>query len=297
MALNRIGFNDTDWDMGEYTQPVVIDLQNSSPVQPKLFGFQEVAVAKLKEFMQDNNHKSGYVVIPTGGGKTRVAVTFLLRDLVSQGYQVIWLVHRHLLIDQAADQFRLMSPLILDKTPDRKVFRMICSSGKHGTIKAASKKQDVMILSVQTAIRILDFLKNNLKEKVIIVVDECHHTSAPSYRRIVDEIRKKRPAARLIGLTATPIRFTDLATQDLYHMFEDNFIYEIGMSNLIEQGVLAKPQFTRVETKVDFEPQITADEGKYIDRYGELPPTLINKIALSKQRNNIILQLGTLTVD
>lgn len=290
VALNRIGLNDPDWDMSEYTRPVVIDLQKSASIKPQLFNFQAKAVDKLNDFVQNNAHKSGFVVIPTGGGKTRVAVTFLLRDLVSQGYQVIWLVHRHMLIDQAADQFRIMSPLILDKAPDKKMFKMICSSGKHGTIKAASKKQDVMILSVQTAVRNLDFLKNNLKEKVIIVVDEAHHTTAPSYQRIVDAIRKKHPDTLLLGLTATPIRFTDSATQDLYRMFEGNFIYEIGMSKLIEQGVLAKPQFTHIETGVDFEPQISVDEGKYIDRYGELPPSLVNKIALSKQRNHVILQ-------
>lgn len=290
VALYRIGLNAPDWDMSEYTRPVVLDLQKSAPINPALFDFQTEAVNKLNAFAQGSDHKSGFVVIPTGGGKTRVAVTFLLRDLVSQGYQVIWLVHRHLLIDQAADQFKIMCPLILDKDPGRKVFKMICSSGKHGTIKAASKKQDVMILSVQTAVRNLDFLKNNLQQKVIIVVDEAHHTSAPSYRRIVDAIRKKRPDTLLLGLTATPIRYTDSSTQDLYRMFEGNFIYEIGMSKLIKQGVLAQPQFTHVATGIDFEPQITVDEGKYIDRYGELPSSLVNKIALSKQRNNIILQ-------
>lgn len=289
VALNRIGYDDAEWEMF-YTTPIQVDLSKSALIEPELFGFQTEAVEKLQQFSNSSTHRSGFLVMPTGSGKTRTAVTFLLEDMISQGYQVIWLAHRHLLINQAADEFKNRCPLVLKNDPSRKEFRILCASGKHGTIKAASKTQDVMILSVQTAVRNLNFLTKALKKKVIIVVDEAHHTVAPSYRRIVNEIRKKTPDALLLGLTATPVRFNDYSTAELYRLFEGNFIYTKGMSELIKNGVLSEPHFSRIETGMDFEPQITTEEGKYIDRFGNLPESVVNKIALSKQRNALILK-------
>lgn len=289
-ALGRVGRNDFDYFVSEYTKPITIDLSVTKHNEISLYDFQETAIDKLNDFVNSKKHKSGLLVMPTGSGKTRTAVHFLLHDMVSQGYQIIWLTHRHMLIDQAAEQFSGMSGLISEKNPDAKVFRFMCSSGKHGTIKAASKKQDVMILSVQTAVRNLAYIRKSLKEKVIIVVDEAHHTVATSYKRIVSDIRKLRPDALLLGLTATPIRYTDEATAELQALFEKNIIYSIDMNTLIANGTLANPEFTRVETDIDFEPEITNEEAKRIDRFGELPETVINRIAQSKRRNDIILE-------
>lgn len=289
-ALGRVGRNDFDYFVSEYTKPITIDLSIAKYNDISLYDFQETAIDKLNDFANSKKHKSGLLVMPTGSGKTRTAVHFLLHDMVSQGYQVIWLTHRHMLIDQAAEQFASMSNLISDKNPDAKTFRFMCSSGKHGTIKAASKKQDVMILSVQTAVRNLAYIRKSLKEKVIIVVDEAHHTVATSYKRIVSDIRKRRPNALLLGLTATPIRYTDEATTELQTLFERNIIYSIDMNTLIANGTLANPEFTRVETNIDFEPEITNEEAKRIDRFGELPESVINRIAQSKRRNDIILE-------
>lgn len=289
-ALGRIGRNDSDFFVSEYTKPISIDLKNTKYTDISLYDFQKTAIDKLNDFVNIGKHKSGLLVMPTGSGKTRTTVHFLMHDMVSQGYQIIWLTHRQMLIDQAAEQIADMSCLITDKNPDAKMFCFMCASGKHSTIKAASKKQDAMILSVQTAVRNLEYIRKSLKSKVIIVVDEAHHTVATSYKRIVSDIKKRRPDAILLGLTATPIRYTDEATSELQALFENNIIHSIDMNTLIANGTLANPEFTRVETDIDFEPGITADEAKRIDRCGELPPTVINRIAQSKKRNDIILE-------
>ena len=289
-ALGRVGRNDFDFYVSEYTKPVTIDLTNTKYADISLYDFQKTAIDKLNNFINSETHKSGLLVMPTGSGKTRTAVHFLLHNMVSQGYQILWLTHRHMLIDQAAEQFKDMSSLIMDKNPDAKTFNFMCASGKHGTIKAASKKQDLMILSVQTAVRNLEYIRKSLKQKVIIVVDEAHHTVATSYKRIVSDIRKRRPDAFLLGLTATPIRYTEEATAELQTLFEKNIIFSIDMNTLIANGTLANPDFVRVETNIDFEPGITSEEAKRIDKYGELPESVINRIAQSKQRNDIILE-------
>ena len=64
-----------------------------------LYEFQKDAVEKLTSSFITENKSAGLLVMPTGSGKTRTAVYFLLKNLVSQGYQVVWLTHRHMLID------------------------------------------------------------------------------------------------------------------------------------------------------------------------------------------------------
>lgn len=53
--------------------------------------------------------------------------------------------------------------------------------------------------------------------------------------------------------------------------------------------MLSTPKFIRKETDEEFEPQISLDEEKLIRRYGELPETLVSKIASSNTRNQLIV--------
>ena len=61
------------------------------------------------------------------------------------------------------------------------------------------------------------------------------------------------------------------------------------MSELITKQILATPIFENIQTDINFEPVISMDEAKLIKRYGEIPPTLANKIAQSTKRNEIIV--------
>lgn len=288
-ALKKIGCNDMNYEISDFVKPVTINLVKQEIVNVPLHDYQEEAVKNLNEFVNKGTHKSGLLVMPTGSGKTRTAVYFLLKDMISKGYQVVWLAHRHMLIDQAAEQFKNFSGIIKLENPLAKDFKFMCASGEHGTIKAASKKQDVMILSVPTATRNLDYLKTALRDKVIIVVDEAHHTNSISYKRIISAIRKKRKDAFLIGLTATPVRYTELSTSKLYEIYENNFIYSVDMNSLIKKGILSTPNYKKVETDIDFEQEITKEEAKKILKNNDLPPSVLNKIAQSKIRNQMII--------
>lgn len=70
------------------------------------------AMTKYFKLKKDIPDRSGIVVMPTGSGKTYTAVTWLLKDAVSKGYKVIWLVHRQELIEQTFNEFREMAPLL-----------------------------------------------------------------------------------------------------------------------------------------------------------------------------------------
>lgn len=290
--LLDIGSDTFDFEeISPYAKPATVDLKKSVLKEVPLYPFQEEAVLALREHFVTQDKQKGMLVMPTGSGKTRTAVCFLLRHMISQGYQVIWLTHRHMLIDQTAEAFYNFSPLIKAGNPNASRFKMACVSGKHSSIRSTEKSDDLMIFSIQSVCRSLDYLRTALGKKVMIVVDEAHHTTAKSYQKTIAYICKRRKDAKLLGLTATPIRGTtdSIETGFLHQYYDKNIIYEIPMSTLIKQEVLASPKFERIQTNTDIETIMSIDEGKLIKRFGEIPATLADKIARSSSRNREIV--------
>lgn len=273
-----------------YRKPITIALKKEGTKgEISLFDYQQVAVNKLHEFYMKNDGKSGFLVMPTGSGKTRTAVYFLTKYMINAGYQVIWLSHRYMLIDQTASTFYTMAPLVKDGTVKRDVLQMICVSGEHSHISATLRNDDIFILGVQSTIRGLEYLEQKLADKVVIVVDEAHHTAAPSYMEIIRYIRKIRPNAKLLGLTATPMRTSEEDHAKLMRVFENTMIYQIPMSSLIAKEILAKPTFESVQTDYEIEP--TKEDMRYFSKYQELSPSLLRRIGSAKKRNDFIVQI------
>lgn len=112
-----------------------------------LYDFQKEAVSALKKHFIDNGEEKGMLVMPTGSGKSRTATYFLIKEIVSRGYQIIWLVHRHMLIDQAADCFLRFAGLSKIENPKIKDYRISCISGEHLRISQVDK-HEIIIASV-----------------------------------------------------------------------------------------------------------------------------------------------------
>lgn len=273
-----------------FYQPVSINLANSHIQDVKLYSYQQEANVAMQQYFLDENGKSGILVMPTGSGKTMTSIYFLLHEMVSRGYEVIWLAHRHMLVEQADKAFYRLAPLVKDIAGDEKQdLTMTCVSGAHANAHALSKKDDIVVASVQSLVRSVKYLTKPLKKKVIIVVDEAHHTLAPSYKRIINAVREKCPEAKLLGLTATPIRYTDAGTVSLLKLFEQKIIYAIPLSKLIADGTLASPINLKRETNVEIERYIDAEEMKKVLAKGDLTEKAVNKIAKSNERNEVIV--------
>ena len=124
---------------------------------------------------------SALVQLATGGGKT-VLGSFMVHGSSRKGLVCWWLVHRRELLSQASRTFYSMGI-------------------EHGFI-AGGRPTDatnrVQVGSVQTVARRL----GDLPPPDLIVFDEAHHTGAAQWQQIYDRF----PAARKIGLTATPWR-------------------------------------------------------------------------------------------
>ncbi len=70
----------------------------------QLYEHQVEAEKALDEINRKGEFRA-LLVLPTGGGKTLTAVHWLLRNAVDRGKKILWIAHRHLLLEQAADTF------------------------------------------------------------------------------------------------------------------------------------------------------------------------------------------------
>ncbi len=129
--------------------------------------------------------KSPLIEMATGTGKTRVGV-----ELVKQlgDSRILWLAHRTELIQQATNTLSsFLQETVGHELPD-------VHSG-HERVVVASKDT---IRQPRRLERLTNFRPFD-----IIIIDEAHHAAAASYRDILNAW----PAARRIGLSATPDRF------------------------------------------------------------------------------------------
>ena len=275
-----------------YLNRVIVDVKALAAADIKLYDYQKDAVAALTRHFVEEDRASGLLVMPTGSGKTRTAVYFLLREMVSRGYQVIWLAHRYMLLDQAADNFFNHAGLIkLRSGSIAKKYRLLCVSGAHRALVAAEKDDTVLVANVPSVCRSLPHLKRILQKNVIIVVDEAHHALADSYQNTIEAIRKSRPNAKLLGLTATPVRMTDAGSVTLRKIFDDTVVFEKSLAELIALGVLAEPVVDDpVSTGANFETGLSDKERADIRRNHDLPESAVNRIAQHKARNAVIVE-------
>jgi ATP-dependent helicase IRC3 len=122
---------------------------------------------------------------------------------------------------------------------------------------------------------------------LFIVVDEAHHAAAPSYLRLLKQL--KADQAQVLGLTATPTRTDDADNTRLWDIFDKTMIYEINKRELIHREILAQPHVLIVQTRIDIEKNFTSEDYQYLERYGELAPKVLDELAKHAARNKLIV--------
>ncbi len=198
------------------TVPGALPVTVSPPPHEPDWSWQDDAVAKsLGALRKSANYKAG-LIVPTGGGKTRVALRVILRWLAEGDRQdsvALWVTHRTRLRQQA-----------------RRALQQLLREPGHLPDGAASLFGDrikfVMLGDISNALA-------EYGEKIsLIVVDEAHHAAAPSYASIFTDITTPG-----LFLTATPNRSDDLP------IGIDEIAYTITYRDLLERGCVVEPVF------------------------------------------------------
>ena len=177
------------------------------------------------------------LISATGTGKT-YASAFATRELEFKN--VLFLVHRNQIAKQALKSYR--------KVFDGKV-SMGMVTGKYQDYDA-----DFVFATVQTLSK-EDTLSRYKKEYWdLIIIDEAHHSSADSYKKIMDYFTPKL----WLGMTATPDKRDDnLEGRNIYEIFNHQIAYEIRLQNAMEEDLLCPFHYFGI---TDLE--VIADTGK-----------------------------------
>jgi superfamily II DNA or RNA helicase len=122
-------------------------------------------------------------VLSTGGGKTCI-FSYIAQSAAKKGNRACILVHRAELLDQAS----------------RSLQRMGVTHGRIAAGRSMDLSHAVQVASVQTLARRLHKLPRDFFQ--LLVVDEAHHSNAGTWAAVISHFS----AAKLLGVTATPIR-------------------------------------------------------------------------------------------
>lgn len=275
--------------------PIMIENINAQTITPalgknprQLYEHQEEAIRKLDAMDKRGSFRT-LLVLPTGGGKTLTAAYWLLRNAVDQNKKILWLAHRHLLLEQAAEAFARNA--YTDTMVNRTVFNYRIISGMHDKPVHIQKTDRILIASKDSIIRSLDKLKNWLNgEEIYLVIDEAHHAVAKSYKKIIQYVADHTKSMKLLGLTATPFRTSEDEQGALKQVFTDDIVYKTDLDTLIKKGILATPTFIDRKTNIQFTEHLGVQALKSIENLDTLPENIANDIADNKERNRIIVE-------
>jgi len=218
----------------------------------KLRDYQTAAIDAVFEAWAEGMRRPA-IVLPTGAGKT-VVFSALIREfrkrhydtpLQHTGLRVIVLVHRDELADQAMKK-------IHDVAPHLTV----------GKVKAETRQvyADVMVCSVQTLARGAAVAQIRAAEEQsgrvgLIITDECHHASAPSYGRVYDAF----PDALQLGVTATMARGDGGGLGDTW----ESVVYSRSILWMMSKGYLAPVKTRSINVKLLDMAGIKTSRGDY----------------------------------
>lgn len=249
--------------------------------QPALYAFQVEAIQQLKKKQQQGRFK-GLLVLPTGGGKTTTAVRWLWEVALTKGKKVLWLAHRHELLNQACQNFQ-------ENCQKELTYRVV--SGAHAHAKEIQQEQ-LLIASKDSLIHHLDTLTMWLEntEELFVIVDEAHHATSVTYKTLLRHLHKCVPKLYLLGLTATPFRTAEAEQGALRELFTDGIFYKKDLKNLVASGILAEPRFAELKTEVGIREKINKEQLHALQSWDVLPDAVANQLAQNKQRNHIIVQ-------
>ena len=196
----------------------------------------EEAYEKVKEMFKES--KKAAVVHPTGTGKTYIALKWIEE---SQGKTIYVAPSNHILNQVKED---------------------IEKARENGEISEEQYKRYKEVKYVTyTYLMELSKMESGYAN---IILDEFHRCGAPEWGKGVDRLIKQSPNAKVLGMTATPVRAVD--NKDMSdELFEGNIASEMTLEEAVAEGVIAVPVYVtaiysleeairKAESKVEEEP-------------------------------------------
>lgn len=213
------------WDMDFF------DPESNRPIKPNLM--QKQALAQISR-CRSMGVKKALVVAATGSGKTYLSAFDALNF---QAKKLLFVVHKDMILDEALKTFA-------------KVFGTSRTYGLYDG-NQAEVNGDFLFASNQMLARHLDLFAPD--EFDYVVVDEVHHATASTYRKIIDYFKPQF----LLGLTATPDRMDE---ESVYDLFDKNVPYDLRLRDALINDLIVPFHYYGIkDSLIDYEDDQTQE--------------------------------------
>lgn len=206
-------------------QPIFNDFEEFMPRQRgkciELKAHQEEALINLKK-MREDHETIALLNHATGSGKTITAVL----DSKSVNKRTLFVAHTKELVYQG-----------------KREFNKAWSEASCGIFMGEEKDKDSFIICSSIQSLVANIKKFSPEDFGYIILDEAHHGTAESYRKILSYFKPEF----ILGLTATPERMDG---EDVLSMFK-NVAHKLDLKKAIEIGELVPIKCIRIKTNVD----------------------------------------------
>ena len=209
--------------------------KSESGIRP--YKHQEEAFYNLQKqiIKSEKNPFAGLLVLPTGGGKTLTAGLWIAKNFLDKNKKVLWVAHRHELLEQAKNTFT-QKLAYKDIFQEKDSFNYRILSGIHDKPINVKTTDNLIIASKDSLNAGFEHLyKNWIQDKtdeIFLVIDEAHHATAKTYRKLIENLKTSVSKFKLLGLTATPTRTSENEQGLLRKVFPDDIIYKIDLKTL-----------------------------------------------------------------
>ena len=173
--------------------------------------------------------------LPTGSGKTIIATLVIEKLLPKLGRgKVLFVAHRRELLDQTADKLNRHLP-------------EVSVSIEQGE-RRASLDARIVLASIQSLTRRKDAYP--AEQFSLIIIDECHHALAPSWKAVIQYFHDSRAShGLLLGMTATPRRSDGRSAISVFK----TVAYEISRPELQDLGYLVPIKYWAVKARLSLD--------------------------------------------
>lgn len=248
--------------------------------------YQKEAITRVLE-AYEQGHRKALLVMATGSGKTRTAVSLV--DILTRrnwAKNILFLADRTALVKQAKQSFNEHLPSLslcnLLNTKDDVNSRMIFST-------------------YHTMMNAIDVVRNEEGKKMftnghfdLIIIDESHRSIYKKYGDIFDYFD-----ANLLGLTATPVDEIDRNTYRIFELEDNNptFAYELEKAieeeYLVDYGQAQIYNLKLMEDGIKYS-ELSEDEKEQFemtfDDFEDISSEELNRSLFNKDTVDIVIQ-------
>lgn len=207
-VCNTLGDFGIEYEINSYLETYTFNKYVWSP-ELKLYDYQEKILMKFI-----SNGYRGTICLPTGGGKTMVA----LRAIALLGHDTVIFVHRKELLHQWVAEIKRVLGI------DAAIYG--------GGVDTRSSRSPITVCMIQTAEKDREYIS-----APFIIVDECHTVASDTAYKVA----MRCDAGVRMGLSATPTR-EDGSEKKIFGAC-GSLITQVTVNDLVDAGFLATPNF------------------------------------------------------